>query len=44
MCGAVHKLSHFIDYTNAQVGKKLTQEEADELVEAAKVIIAMING
>ncbi len=42
--GAIHKLGDFIDYVEAQRGKKLTNEEADALIAAAQAIIDNING
>jgi hypothetical protein len=41
--GSAHKLADFIDYTNAQVGKKLTQAQADEIVAVAQWIIYIIT-
>jgi hypothetical protein len=37
--GASRKLSDFIDYANAQSGKKLTEEQADALIATAQWII-----
>lgn len=37
--GAINKLNDFIDYANAQRGKKLTEEQADELIGYAEWII-----
>ena len=30
--GAIHKLNDFIDYVEAQIGKKITQEQANILI------------
>lgn len=37
--GAIHKLGDFIDYANAQRGKKLTDGQADMLIDYAQWII-----
>jgi hypothetical protein len=42
--GAAHKLMDLIDYINAQVGKKLNQDQADYIVGEVWVIIGNING
>lgn len=41
--GAIHKLGDFIDYVKAQRGKKLTEDQADELIAAVKWIIYLIT-
>lgn len=41
--GAIHKMKDFIDYSRAQRGKKLTEEQADLLIEFAQRIIDNIN-
>jgi chitodextrinase len=37
--GVIHKLGDFIDYVNAQIGKKITQEQADFLIEYVQWIL-----
>jgi ELWxxDGT repeat protein len=41
--GVVHKLNDFINYIEGQTGKKLTEEQADELIANAKLIKDMIS-
>ncbi|MGA1873182.1 MAG: nitrous oxide reductase family maturation protein NosD, partial [Thermoplasmatota archaeon] len=42
--GAVHKLRDLIDYVEAQIGKKITKEQGDALIESALWIIYSISG
>lgn len=42
--GAIHKLMDFINQVEAQRGKKLTNDQADQLVEEAQGIIDLIEG
>jgi hypothetical protein len=42
--GAIHKLMDFIDQAEGLRGKKLTDEQADQLIAEAQRIIDLING